>query len=224
MVRLEHIVKRYGADAPILADASLALEAGGFYFLGGASGAGKTTLLKIIFLAERPTAGRVTLFGDDAGRLDRDARAALRRRIGFVFQDLRLADELTAAENVALPLRIARAAEREIGDNVAELLSWVGLEKRMEAPAATLSGNERRRVAIARAIVNRPQLLLADEPTGNLDGEAGLLLMRIFERINRLGTTVLIATHDTAVAGRQGHRSFRLTDGRLAVVPSIAAS
>ena len=224
MVRLEQIGKRYGAGPPVLSDVSLALEAGGFYFLTGASGAGKTTLLKIILLAERPTAGRVMLFGGDAGQLDRAGRAALRRRIGFVFQDFRLVDDLSAADNVALPLRIAGAAEREISDNVAELLAWVGLEKRTDAPASTLSGSERQRIAIARAIVGRPLLLLADEPTGTVDRDAALALVQIFERLNRLGTTVLIATHDIAFADRFEHRTFRLDDGSLSVAPYTAAS
>ena len=218
MVTLEHIGKRYGTSAQILSDVSLTLEPGGFYFLTGASGAGKTTLLKLICLAEAPTRGRLSLFGTDPVVLDRAARAALRRRIGIVFQDFRLIDELTARDNVALPLRIAGVPDRQIRANVPELLAWVGLAGRSEAPAAVLSRGERQRVAIARAIVRRPELLIADEPTGNVDDDVALLLVHAFERINRLGTTVLIATHDIAFTRRFEHRRFHLDRGMLSVI------
>jgi cell division transport system ATP-binding protein len=223
VVSLEHIGKRYGIGAPILYDVSLFLEPGGFYFLTGSSGAGKTTLLRIIHLAERPSRGRLRLFGSDTATLARPALAALRRRIGVVFQDLRLIDELSAGDNVALPLRIAGVGEREIRDNVAELLAWVGLADRTDAPAATLSGGQRQRIAIARAIVHRPELLIADEPTGNVDDEIALLLVRIFERINRLGTTVLITTHDIAFARQFEHQRLHLDQGVL-VDPDAAST
>ncbi len=155
------------------------------------------------------------LFGSDAARLDRAARSALRRRIGIVFQDVRVVEDWTVADNVALPLRIAGAAQREIARNVPELLAWVGLEKRIDARGSTLSHSERQLVSIARAIVGRPELLIADEPTGNLDEETVLLLARIFRNINRVGTTVLIATRDTAFARHLGEPAFRLENGRL---------
>jgi cell division transport system ATP-binding protein len=218
VVTLEQVGKRYGVGAPILTDISLRLERGGFYFLTGASGAGKTTLLKLIYLAERPSHGRVSLFGADTAALDRAGQAAVRRRIGIVFQDFRLLDELTAAENVALALRIADVPERQIRANVPELLAWVGLANRGDAVAATLSGGERQRIAIARAVVRRPELLIADEPTGNVDDDVAMLLVRVFERINRLGTTVLIATHDIAFARQFEHRRFHLDRGMLSVV------
>jgi cell division transport system ATP-binding protein len=218
VVILEHVAKRYGSGAPILADISLTLEPGGFYFLTGASGAGKTTLLKLITLAEPPSRGKLTLLGSDTAALDRAAQAALRRRIGIVFQDFRLIDALTAGENVALALRIAGIAERQVGANVPELLAWVGLADRIDALAATLSGGERQRVAIARAVVRRPELLIADEPTGNVDDNVAMLLVRVFERINRLGTTVLIATHDIAFARQFEHRRYHLDGGLLSVV------
>ena len=142
----------------------------------------------------------------------------MRRRIGIVFQDFRLLDELTAAENVALALRIGGVAERQIRANVPELLAWVGLADRGDAVAATLSGGERQRIAIARAIVRRPELLIADEPTGNVDDDVAMLLVRVFERINRLGTTVLIATHDIAFARQFEHRRFHLDGGMLSVI------
>ncbi|HWB48983.1 MAG TPA: cell division ATP-binding protein FtsE [Stellaceae bacterium] len=213
MVRLENIGKRYGTDAEILHDVSLKLDSGGFYFLTGSSGAGKTTLLKIIYLGERPSHGLVTLFDTDTATADRAAHTALRRRIGIVFQDFRLVEHLTVRDNVALPLRIAGAPEREIRENVPELLGWMGLDGKLDFRPATLSGGEQQRVAIARAIVRRPDLLIADEPTGNVDDEIAMLLVRVFERINKLGTTVLIATHDVAFARQFAHRRYHIDRG-----------
>jgi cell division transport system ATP-binding protein len=215
VVSLEHIGKRSDTGAQILSDVSLNLAPGGFYFLTGASGAGKTALLRIIHLAERPSRGTLRLFRANTAALDRDARAASRRRIGIVFQDLRLVDRMSAGNNVALPLRIAGAPEPQIRDNVLELLAWVGLADRAEAPAGTLSRTDRQWLAIARAIIHRPELVIADEPIGNVDGETALLLVRAFEQINRLGMTVLIATHDSAFAGRFEHRRFHLNHGML---------
>jgi cell division transport system ATP-binding protein len=223
VVKLEHIEKRGDTGAPIIFDVSLTLEAGGFYFLTGPSGAGKTTLLRLITLAERPTVGTLSLFGTDTAALGRDDRAALRRRIGMVFQDLRLIDTLSAGDNVALPLRIAGAPEHDVRTNVAELLAWVGLTGRADAPTATLSGGERRRVAIARAIVGRPELLIADEPAGTGSDETADLMVRIFEQINRLGTTVLIATDDIAFAHRFEHPRFHLDRGMLLDAATAAA-
>jgi cell division transport system ATP-binding protein len=223
VVKLEHIGKRYGNGAQILSDVSLTLETGGFHFLTGASGAGKTTLLKIITLAEPPSHGKLTLFGTDTAALDRTARAALRRRVGVVFQDTWLIDALSARDNVALPLHVAGAAEREIRNNVAELLAWVGLAERADSPAAALSGGERQLVAIARAVIGRPELLVADEPTGKGGDEIAHLLVRLFERISRLGTTVLIAGDDSAFAGRFEHRRFHLDRGRLVDPDATAA-
>jgi cell division transport system ATP-binding protein len=218
VVRLENVSKRYGSDAEILHDVSLQLDPGGLYFLTGGSGAGKTTLLKIIYLAEPPSRGTLMLFDTDVSTADRAAHAALRHRIGIVFQDIRLIEHLTVRDNVALPLRIARAPEREIRENVSELLSWMGLGGKLDCRPATLSGGEQQRVAIARAIVRRPDLLIADEPTGNVDDDIAMLLVRVFERINKLGTTVLIATHDIAFARQFAHRRYHLAKGALSVV------
>ena len=215
VVRLDRIGKRYGAGPPVLSDISWSLDPGGFCLLTGASNTGKTTLLRIISLAARPSSGRLMLFGSDTARLDRAALSAMRRRIGIVFQDARVVEDWTVADNVALPLRIAGAAQRDIARNVPELLAWVGLEKRIDAPSSTLSHSERQLVAIARAIVGRPELLIADEPTGNLDEETVLLLARIFRNMSRLGTTVLIATRDIAFARHFGEPVFRLENGRL---------
>ena len=217
MVILENIGKRYGTDAEILRDVTLTLESGGFYFLTGVSGAGKTTLLKIIYLGEQPSRGRVNLFNTEVATADRATHTALRRRIGIVFQDFRLVEHLTVRDNVALPLRIAHAPEREIRENIPELLGWMGLQDKLDAHPASLSGGEQQRVAIARAIVRRPDLLIADEPTGNVDDEIAMLLVRFFERINELGTTVLIATHDIAFARQFVHRRFHLDKGVLSI-------
>jgi cell division transport system ATP-binding protein len=218
LVRLENVGKRYGSGAEILQDVTVTLDPGGFYFLTGVSGAGKTTLLKIIYLAERASRGIVTLFDTDTATVDRQMQASLRRRIGIVFQDFRLVQHLSVRDNVALPLRIAGAPEREIRENVPELLGWLGLGDKGDLRPATLSGGEQQRVAIARAIVRRPDLLLADEPTGNVDDEIAMLLVRVFERINRLGTTVLIATHDVAFARQFAHERFHLEQGILSGV------
>jgi cell division transport system ATP-binding protein len=217
VVRLENIGKSYGTDAEILRDVSMTLDAGGFYFLTGVSGAGKTTLLKIIYLAESPSRGVVTLFDTDVATTDRQTHTALRRRVGIVFQDFRLVEHLSVRDNVALPLRIAGAPEREIRENVPELLSWMGLDGKLDFRPATLSGGEQQRVAIARAIVRRPDLLIADEPTGNVDDDIAMLLVRVFERINKLGTTVLVATHDIAFARQFTHRRFHLDRGELSI-------
>jgi cell division transport system ATP-binding protein len=213
VVRLENIGKSYGTDAEILRDISMTLDAGGFYFLTGVSGAGKTTLLKIIYLAESPSRGVVTLFDTDVATTDRQTHTALRRRVGIVFQDFRLVEHLSVRDNVALPLRIAGAPEREIRENVPELLSWMGLDGKLDFRPATLSGGEQQRVAIARAIVRRPDLLIADEPTGNVDDDIAMLLVRVFERINKLGTTVLIATHDVAFASQFAHHRYHIDRG-----------
>jgi cell division transport system ATP-binding protein len=223
LVRLENIGKRYGSDAEILRDVSLTLESGGFYFLTGVSGAGKTTLLKIIYLSVPPSQGTITLFDTKVSIVDRAGLNSLRRRIGIVFQDFRLVEHLTVRDNVALPLRIAGAPEREIRENVPELLGWMGLEGKLDVHPAQLSGGEQQRVAIARAIVRRPDLLIADEPTGNIDDEIAMLLVRVFERINKLGTTVLIATHDVAFAGQFAHRRYHLDKGELAAASAAEA-
>ena len=222
VVRLENIAKSYAAGAEILKNLSLVLEPGGFYFVTGASGAGKTTLLKLICLAEAPSSGGVSLFETDTAGLSRAARAGLRRRIGIVFQEFRLLDELSVAENVALPLRVAGAPEAEIREHVAALLQWLGLAEQSESLPTALSSGEKQRVAIARALVARPDLLIADEPTGHVDQETASLLVRVFERVNRLGTTVLIATRDIGFAERFASPRFHLEQGMLRSAEAVA--
>jgi cell division transport system ATP-binding protein len=215
MVRFENVGMRYGSGPEVLRDVTFMLEAGSFTFLTGLSGAGKTTLLKLIYLAEPPSRGLITLFGRDLATARRTALPALRRRIGVVFQDFRLLDHLSAFDNVALPLRLAGKRIADYAHDVEELLSWVGLGDRMNAVPPTLSGGEQQRVAIARAVVARPDLLIADEPTGNVDPEMGARLIRLFGELNRLGTTVLIATHDRGLIENPRAREVRLVDGRL---------
>jgi cell division transport system ATP-binding protein len=215
MVRFENVGMRYGAGPEVLRDVTFVLEAGSFTFLTGLSGAGKTTLLKLISIAEPPSRGLITLFGHDLATAKRATLPGLRRRIGVVFQDFRLLDHLSAFDNVALPLRLAGRKLGEYARDVEELLVWVGLGDRMNAVPPTLSGGEQQRVAIARAVVAKPDLLIADEPTGNVDSEIGARLIRLFAELNRLGTTVLIATHDRNLVEATRAREMRLVDGRL---------
>jgi cell division transport system ATP-binding protein len=216
LVRFQNVGMRYGTGPEVLRDVNLDLPAGSFHFLTGPSGAGKTTLLRLIYLADRPTRGLISLFGEDIARLKRKKLPALRRRIGVVFQDFRLLGHLSAFDNVALPLRVAGIAETRVRQDVTELLDWVGLADRLESKPATLSGGQQQRVAIARAVIGRPQLLLADEPTGNVDDAMALRLLRLFEELNRLGTTMVLATHNEGLAGALGRPRLHIENGELA--------
>lgn len=195
IIRFDNVGLRYGTGAEVLRDISFRLEAGAFMFLVGASGAGKTSLLRLLYLSQRPTRGRIEMFGRDITGLPRAALPALRRRIGVVLQDFRLIEHLSAFDNVALPLRIAGVHENEVQAHVDELMAWVGLSERRSVRPPVLSGGEQQRVAIARAVIARPDLLLADEPTGNVDPEMAGRLLHLFHELNRLGTTVVVATH-----------------------------
>ncbi len=219
LVRFENVGMRHGRSE-ILREIDLRLSRGSFHFLTGPSGAGKSSLLDLIHVARRPTTGRVFVCGNDVAKTSRRNLAALRRRIGVVYQDLRLLDHLPAFDNLALPLRLAGARASDIHDHVTEMLSWVGLGERSAAPAGTLSRGERQRLAASRAVVGRPSLLLADEPISNVDQAMGARLMHLFEELNRIGTTVLIATQDVALAARSNHARLRLKDGLLTVQPS----
>jgi len=216
IVQFENVGLRYGTGPETLVDISFALGAGAFYFLTGASGAGKTSLLKLLYLAQRPTRGIIRLFGEDAVTLPRARLPGFRRRIGVVFQDFRLVPHLSAADNIALPLRVAGVPEADIATPVREMLAWVGLADRANARPATLSGGEQQRVAIARAVIGRPEMLVADEPTGNVDPDMAARLLHLFDGLNRLGTTVVVATHDLALIGRiPGAHMMRIEGGRL---------
>ena len=200
----------------MLRDLDFSLAPGNFYFLTGASGAGKTSLLRLLYLAQRPTRGRIRLFGEDLSDAAREALPGFRRRIGVVFQDFRLIRHLSAFDNVALPLRIAGRGEEEIGSAVREMLDWVGLGDRLGARPPTLSGGEQQRVAIARAVITQPDLLVADEPTGNVDAEMAARLLHLFGALNELGTTVVVATHDLGlIASNPRAQLLRLDRGAL---------
>lgn len=215
VVRFENVGMRYGLGQEILHDISFALAAGSFTFVTGASGAGKSTLLKLLYLAHRPSRGLINLFGRDITAAGRDELPVLRRRIGVVFQDFRLIEHLSALDNVALPLRISGASESQIREHVPELLDWVGLGDHMDDHPATLSGGQKQRVAIARAVIARPTLLLADEPTGNVDDEIAMRLMFLLEELNKIGTTVIVATHDEGLISRFDFPQLHLVDGQL---------
>ncbi len=217
MVRLESVGLRYGGPggAEVLHDLNFAMAEGGFRWLLGPSGAGKTSLLRLLTLAVRPTSGRLQLLGAAVERASRAELPLLRRRIGMVFQDFRLLPHLSAFDNVALPLRLAGRPEGQVRADVAEMLRWVTLTRRAEALPAELSGGEQQRVAIARAVIGRPALLLADEPTGNLDDTQAERLMQLLRELNRLGTSVVVATHSTALVARYPGRALVLAEGRL---------
>jgi cell division transport system ATP-binding protein len=214
-LRFTDVAMRYGRGPEVLTDVNFELEPGSFHFITGASGAGKSSLLKLIYLAERPSRGRIEMFGQDLARMPAAQRPRMRRRIGVVFQELHLLEHLSAFDNVALPLRIAGHKAQEYRADVAELLAWVGLKDRMGARPSSLSGGEKQRLTIARAVVARPHILLADEPTGNVDNEAAMRIVRLFTELNRLGTTVLVASHDEELVARAGQPVLHLHEGRL---------
>jgi cell division transport system ATP-binding protein len=215
VVRFQNVGLRYGTGPEVLKDVSFSIRPSSFQFLTGPSGAGKTSLLRLLFLSLRPTRGLVTLFGQDVARLDSDDVASLRRRIGLVFQDFRLLDHLTTYENVALPLRVQGRAETSYRSQVVELLHWVGLGDRMHALPPVLSGGEKQRAAIARALIGRPELLLADEPTGNVDPTLARRLLRLFVELHKTGTAILLATHDAGLMEQYDGPRLVLADGRL---------
>lgn len=211
----DRVGMRYGRGAEVLKDVTFELDPGSFHFLTGPSGAGKSSLLKLIYLAQAPSAGKVRLFGRNVASIPLRERPALRRRVGVVFQDYRLLDHLSVFDNAALPLRVSGRRPSSYRDDVAELLTWVGLGRRFAALPETLAGGEKQRLAIARAVVGRPDLLLADEPTGNIDPEMALRILRLFVELNKLGTTILIASHDQDLVARSGQPVIHLDKGRL---------
>jgi cell division transport system ATP-binding protein len=213
---------RYGLGPKILHDISFELRPGSFHFLSGASGAGKSSLLKLIYLAHCPSHGLVTLFGHDTASASRRELALLRRRVGVVFQDFRLLEHLSVLDNVALPLKVSGEKPSRIKEHATELLSWVGLDDCIDALPRTLSGGQKQRVAIARAVISRPDLLLADEPTGNVDNAIAVRLLHLFEELNRLGTTVLIATHNESLMGQFDHKRYHLEGGELTAATEAA--
>lgn len=215
VIQFEGVGLAYGDGPPVLKNLSFRIAPGSFHFLTGPSGSGKTSLLRLLLLSRRPSAGRIVMFGDDTTALRGEQLLAIRRRIGIVFQEFRLLEHLTTFENVALPLRVQGLPESAYRENVGELLDWVGLGSRMNALPDVLSGGEKQRAAIARAVISKPELLLADEPTGNVDPELSERLMHLFAELNKMGTTVVVATHETTLLKKFKVPRMVLQDGEV---------
>jgi cell division transport system ATP-binding protein len=215
IVTMQSVGFRYSPEREVLKDIDLAIRPGEFYFLTGTSGAGKTTLLNLVNLTLKPTRGMVRVFGHAAEGSTADERARVRRRIGVVFQEYRLLNHLSVLENVALPLRVTGKGDKYIRTHVPELIEWVDLKRQMHRLPSELSGGEQQRVAIARAVINNPEILIADEPTGNVDDEMASKLLFLFLELNKMGTTVIIATHSKNLIRQLRFPVLRLLDGRL---------
>lgn len=218
MIRLNGIGLKYGRGAEVLRDVTFHLRPGSFHFLTGPSGSGKTSLLRMLFMSIGPTRGHISVLGQEISRVTPSRRAQLRRRIGIVFQDFRLLDHLTTWDNVALPLRVTGKRISDYKEDVTDLLQWVGLGDRIHSFPHVLSGGEKQRAAIARAVINKPELLLADEPTGNVDPQMARRLLRLFIELNRLGTSVVIATHDHQLMRQTKAPRLELHDGHVRIV------
>ena len=218
MIEFSNVGLRYGNGPEILRDLTFSVEPGSFHFLTGPSGAGKTSLLRLLLLSLKPSRGRVTMFGEDVSDQSQDRLLQMRRHIGIVFQEFRLLDHLTTFENVALPLRVLGQPESEYRPNVTELLEWVGLGERMNALPSLLSGGEKQRAAIARAVIARPKVLLADEPTGNVDPDLSSRLVHLFAELNRtLGMTIILATHELPLLDKFNYPRMLLSKGELVI-------
>lgn len=215
MIRCNNLSLEYVAGKPVLRHVNLHLEAGSFTFVSGASGAGKSSLLSMLALLLKPTSGTLQMFGGDVTRLPREELPNVRRQIGTVFQDFQLLDHLTVAENVALPLKIMGDTRDAIEVKVKELIGWIGLEGFADVKPPLLSGGQKQRVAIARAVINKPQLILADEPTGNLDHDLSVKLLYLFRSLNKVGTTIVLATHDASLLETFDYPVIYLRDGHL---------
>jgi cell division transport system ATP-binding protein len=217
VIRFENVGLRYGSGPEVLKDISFRIEPKSFQFLTGPSGAGKSSLIRLALMALKPARGLIALFGRDTSRLNSDDVARLRRRIGVVFQDFRLLDHLSVFENVALPLRVLGRDEGDYRKQVIEVIRWIGLGERMGAMPPALSGGEKQRAAIARALIAKPEVLLADEPTGSIDPALAERLLRVFTELPSTGTSVLLATHDVALMNRVDAPRLVLAQGRLQI-------
>lgn len=215
MIRLNNVSAHYTPDVPVLKSVDLHLDTGGFYFLTGASGTGKSTLMRILSLTQKASGGTVEVFGRRIDSMRHAQLHKLRRKIGLVVQDYHLLEHLTIRENVGLPLKIAGEKAGEIRPKVKELLEWVGIGDHADAHPATLSGGQKQRAAIARAVIANPQVILADEPTGNLDPALSMKCMYLFQELNKMGTAILFATHDEHLISQFNYPVLHLKDGRL---------
>jgi cell division transport system ATP-binding protein len=215
ILKFQNVSLKYGQSPEILKDLNFSIERGSFHYLTGVSGAGKSSLLRMIYLDQKPTQGRIILFGEDIKHIKKYSLPSIRRKIGVVFQDFRLINNLTVLDNVALPMRIVGAREQDVKKYVIDLLNWVGLGHHIYDKPEVLSGGQQQRVAIARALIGRPDILLADEPTGNVDDDIAMRLMYFFSQLHKLGTTVLVATHNESLIARVPHPQWRLENGNL---------
>lgn len=220
IIDLQNVAVGYdGKD--VLSNVQLALMSGSFTFITGKSGAGKTTLLSMLYLIKKPNKGILKVFGENINFSNRDTLAQMRQRIGVVFQDFRLLENMSVYDNIALPLRVRGMNEKEIHKRVVELLQWVELHKSIYKLCSTLSGGEKQRVAIARAVINRPDILFADEPTGSVDAEIAGKLMRLFVELNKVGTTIIIATHNEQLTSSYNYQRINLSDGTARLYPAL---
>ena len=215
IILLQNVGLRYNKGPEILKDINLDIKSGEFYFLTGTSGAGKTSLLKLLQLAHKPTRGKVRIFSKDTDHITHDEISKIRRRIGIVFQDYELLNHLSIMDNVALPLRISGKSNKYIETHVPELIKWVELEEYINEKPTYLSGGQQQRVAIARALINNPDIIIADEPTGNVDEEMAKKLLFLFLELNKRGTTIIIATHSTNLIKQFKFPVLHIKDGHL---------
>ena len=220
IIELQNVSVGYDGD-DVLTNVSLSLQAGDFTFVTGKSGAGKTTLLSMLYLIKKPYKGILNVFGNNINFSNRDSLALMRQRIGVVFQDFRLLEHLSVYDNIALPLRVRGMNEKEIYKRVVELLRWIEMHKSIYKTCSTLSGGEKQRVAIARAVINRPDILFADEPTGSVDSEIADKLMRLFVELNKVGTTVVIATHNEQLTSTYNYQRIDLSGGTAKLYPAL---
>ncbi|MBQ8481323.1 MAG: ATP-binding cassette domain-containing protein [Alphaproteobacteria bacterium] len=220
IIELQNVSIGYDGN-DVLSNVSLSLRAGDFTFVTGKSGAGKTTLLSMLYLIKKPYKGILNVFGNNINFSNRDSLAAMRQRIGVVFQDFRLLEHLSVYDNIALPLRVRGMNEKEIYKRVVELLRWIEMHKSIYKTCSTLSGGEKQRVAIARAVINRPDILFADEPTGSVDAEIADKLMRLFVELNKVGTTVVIATHNEQLTSTYNYQRIDLSGGTAKLYPAL---
>jgi cell division transport system ATP-binding protein len=217
LIQFDNVAVSYESGQDVLSGLNFAIAPNSFQYLTGPSGAGKTTLLRMLFLALKPSRGHVSLFGHNMASLSAAQIPALRRRIGVVFQDFRLLDHLSTYDNVSLPLRVRGEDEASYRSDVLELLHWVGLGHRVDARPPVLSGGEKQRAAIARAVIGKPEILLADEPTGNVDPQLALRLLKLFVELHKFGTSVVIATHDLGLMEQYHARRLVLHEGRMQI-------